>query len=116
VLLLHLSDIHFRKGEVGTAMDPNAHLRNELLRDAVAQCQKIGATPEAVLVSGDIAFGGDVDEYAYALDQLDKLCTQCGTTLSAVFSASMEIREVLVVAPVSATRRFRPTRCHSPEC
>jgi hypothetical protein len=49
-------------------MDPNAHLRSELLRDAVAQCQKIGATPEAVLVSGDIAFGGDVDEYAYALD------------------------------------------------
>jgi hypothetical protein len=27
-------------------------------------------------------------------------------------SASMEIREVMVVAPVSATRRFRPTRCH----
>nr|WP_246395339.1 metallophosphoesterase [Afipia massiliensis] len=84
--MLHLSDIHFRKGEVGTAMDPNAHLRNELLLDAVAQCQKIGATPEAVLVSGDIAFGGDVDEYAYALDWLDKLCTQCGTTLSAVFT------------------------------
>jgi len=86
VLLIHLSDIHFRKGEVGTAMDPNAHLRNELLLDAVAQCQKIGSAPEAVLVSGDIAFGGDGDEYAYALDWLDKLCTRCGATLSAVFT------------------------------
>jgi hypothetical protein len=31
---------------------------------------------------------------------------------SKAVSASMEIREVLVVAPVSATRRFRPTRWH----
>lgn len=85
MLLLHLSDIHFRKGEVGTAMDPNAHLRNELLRDAVVQCKKIGAAPQAVLVSGDIAFGGDADEYAYAVEWLDKLCAECGTALSAVF-------------------------------
>ncbi len=85
MLLLHLSDIHFRKGEVGTAMDPNAHLRSELLRDAVAQCESIGAAPDAVLVSGDVAFAGDPDEYAYALVWLDELCRRCGTTLSAVF-------------------------------
>ena len=85
MLLLHLSDIHFRKGEVGTAMDPNAHLRSELLRDAVAQCELIGAVPDAVLVSGDVAFAGESDEYAYALSWLDKLCRGCGTTLSAVF-------------------------------
>lgn len=85
MLLLHLSDIHFRKGEVGTAMDPNAHLRRELLRDAAAQCERIGAAPDAVLVSGDVAFAGDPDEYAYALSWLDQLCRECGTTLSAVF-------------------------------
>lgn len=85
MLLLHLSDIHFRKGEVGTAMDPNAHLRSELLRDAVAQCESIGAAPDAILVSGDVAFAGDPDEYAYALVWLDDLCRRCGTTLSAVF-------------------------------
>jgi hypothetical protein len=85
MLLLHLSDIHFRKGEVGTAMDPNAHLRSELLRDAVAQCERIGTVPDAVLVSGDVAFAGDPDEYAYALTWLDELCQRCGTTLSAVF-------------------------------
>jgi predicted phosphohydrolase len=85
MLLLHLSDIHFRKGEVGTAMDPNARLRSELLRDAVAQCERIGATPDAVLVSGDVAFAGDPDEYVYALSWLDELCSGCRTTLSAVF-------------------------------
>ena len=85
MLLLHLSDVHFRKGEVGTAMDPNAHLRSELLRDAVVQCKNIGAVPDAVLVSGDVVFAGDPDEYAFALTWLDELCRCCGTTLSAVF-------------------------------
>jgi hypothetical protein len=85
MLLIHLSDIHFRKGEVGTAMDPNAHLRRELLSDAVAQCGRIGAVPDAVLVSGDVAFGGDPDEYAYALSWLDELCRGLSTTLSSVF-------------------------------
>jgi hypothetical protein len=84
-LLLHLSDIHFRKGEIATAMDPNAHLRQELLLDAVAQCQRIGATPDAVLVSGDVAFAGAPEEYGYAISWLDRLCRDCGTTLSAVF-------------------------------
>ncbi|PDT81352.1 metallophosphoesterase [Sinorhizobium sp. BJ1] len=85
MLLLHLSDIHFRRGEVGTAMDPNAHLRNELLRDAAVQCQRIGQVPAAVLVSGDVAFAGDKAEYDYALRWLEDLCTRCGTALPAVF-------------------------------
>lgn len=85
MLLLHLSDIHFRKDQVGTAMDPNAHLRNELLRDAVDQCSRIGKTPDAVLISGDIAFAGDKSEYEYAVAWLEDLCARCGTDLSAVF-------------------------------
>lgn len=85
MLLLHLSDIHFRKGEVGTAMDPNAHLRNELLRDAEAMCRRIGAVPDAVLISGDVAFAADPQEYEYALTWLDDLCGRCGTTAAACF-------------------------------
>ncbi len=85
MLLLHLSDIHFRKDEVGTAMDPNASLRNELLLDAENMCNRIGKAPTAVLVSGDLAFAGDPAEYEYALTWLGELCTRCGTTLSSVF-------------------------------
>jgi predicted phosphohydrolase len=86
MLLLHLSDIHFRKGEIGTTMDPNAHLRNELLRDAEEQCNLLGRAPDAVLFSGDIAFGGVIEEYAYALTWLEVLCRRCGTTLAALFT------------------------------
>lgn len=83
--LLHLSDIHFRKGEVDGPMDPNAYLRKELLHDAAAQCTRIGAVPDAFIISGDIAYAGDPDEYEFALSWLDELCQACGTTLSAVF-------------------------------
>ena len=58
MLILHISDIHFRKDEAGSAMDPNHHLRANLVQDAKQQCEKLDAAPDAVLVSGDIAFSG----------------------------------------------------------
>lgn len=85
MLLLHLSDIHFRKGEVGTALDLNAHLRNELLRDAEAMCTKLGSAPDAILITGDLAFAGDSEEYNFALDWLGQLCERCNTTLKNIF-------------------------------
>lgn len=83
MLLLHLSDFHFRSGEVGTAMDPNRHLRNELLLDAEQMCRRLGS-PQAVLVSGDLAFGGQQDEFAFALKWLEQLCATCGVSVSDV--------------------------------
>src|ERR1700676_3907150 len=85
MLLMHLSDIHFRKGDIGTAMDPNANLRHELLRDAEACCKKIAAPLDGILISGDIAYGGDEEEYTFARDWLEDLCARCSTTLAAVF-------------------------------
>jgi calcineurin-like phosphoesterase family protein len=85
MLLLHLSDIHFRWDEVDSAMDPNAHLRNELLLDAENMCKKIGESPEAILISGDIAYSAKKEEYEFALAWLEKLSRRCGSSLSAVF-------------------------------
>jgi hypothetical protein len=85
MLLIHLSDIHFRRGEVGTAMDPNASLRNELVRDAEAKCKEIGKKPSAVLISGDIAFGGDRAEYLFALTWIEEFCCRCGADPDSVF-------------------------------
>ena len=65
-------------------MDPNFHLRNELVRDAEGRCRVLGV-PAAVIVSGDIAFGGIREEYDFALTWLDRLCQRCGTSLSSVF-------------------------------
>lgn len=84
MLLLHLSDTHFRLGEVGTAMDPNRYIRQELLRDAEQMCNGLGVEPAAVLISGDLAFAGHSDEYKFALGWLEELCTRCGTTLASV--------------------------------
>jgi len=84
-LLLHLSDIHFRREEVGSALDPNRHLRNELLLDAEQMCLKLGIAPSAVLLSGDVAFAGHPDEYAFALTWLEELCKHCQTTPASVF-------------------------------
>ncbi len=84
MLILHLSDIHFRKIEVETAQDPNFHLRNEIIRDVVNQCGILGV-PDVIVVSGDIAFAGHPDEFKFATEWLNELCVACGATLQCVF-------------------------------
>jgi predicted MPP superfamily phosphohydrolase len=84
VLIVHLSDIHFRKSEVETTQDPNFHLRNELLRDLEVFCERLGP-PAIIIVSGDVAFGGHKDEYVFATKWLADLCKRCGTKMNAVF-------------------------------
>ena len=85
MLLLHLSDIHFRRSEIGTPMDPNFHLRNKLLQDAKDMCRQLDKSPSAILISGDIAFAAHADEYVFALTWLEELATSCGTTVENVF-------------------------------
>ncbi len=84
MLILHLSDIHFRKQEIGTHQDPNFHLRNELVQDVLQQCERLGS-PDAIVISGDIAFAGDPDEYTFASNWLRSLCDASGCEMSAVF-------------------------------
>lgn len=84
MLIIHLSDIHFRKSEIETTQDPNFALRNEILRDAEAFCKRLEA-PAAIVITGDIAFAGHVDEYQFALDWLKDLCERCGCGLETVF-------------------------------
>lgn len=82
--IVHLSDIHFRKRDFGSAQDPNSHLRNELLRDLVALRRQYGAA-DLVVVSGDIAFAGDPEEFTFATDWLKKVCETCGADFEATF-------------------------------
>lgn len=85
MLVLHLSDIHFRKGKSGSAMDPDHHLRTEILRDVESKLEEIGEKPESILVSGDIAFAGHADEYKYALKWFEELSEVCDTELKQIF-------------------------------
>lgn len=84
MLLLHLSDIHFRKGEIGTAQDPNYRLRSELIRDVERQCQRLGPA-DSIVISGDIAFAGDPEEFDFATQWLTTLCRSAGCSMESVF-------------------------------
>jgi len=81
LVLLHLSDIHFRSHDNG---DPDEDLRNELERDAVRVINRIGHV-DGVLVTGDIAFSGKAREYDMAAEWLDRLCALIGCPIEDVW-------------------------------
>ena len=85
MLILHLSDIHFRNGEAGSPMDMDHHLRNVLERDLRQKCIDLNAVPDVVLVSGDIAFAGEKSEYDFAQQWLESICAACGCDTSTIF-------------------------------
>jgi hypothetical protein len=82
--ILQLSDIHFRKSEVLSAQDPNFGLRNELLRDVRDRRTKHGSA-DVIILSGDIAFAGDAQEFMFARSWLEQLCEAAGSELKAIF-------------------------------
>ncbi len=88
IVLLHLSDIHFAKPGLGDAYDLDADLRRSLEADAEICAKKIGV-PDAVLISGDIAFAGKREQYIQASGWLDKkLCVAVKCDPSSVWSVA----------------------------
>jgi hypothetical protein len=67
---LHLSDLHFRGGELHT-WNEDVVLRGLLgdVRERLAE----GLTPDLVLVTGDLAFGGAAEEYRLVAGFFDEL-------------------------------------------
>lgn len=85
MLLLHLSDIHFRAPACITPnLDPNRPYRTRLLQDLRAQISLLGPV-DTILVGGDIAFKGALEEYTAALDWLSELANACGCQLERIF-------------------------------
>jgi hypothetical protein len=72
-VLLHFSDIHFRHGLSKTPHDLDRDLRNQVERDAVELGKQLGVI-HGIVVSGDIAFSGNKDEYVIASEWLKALC------------------------------------------
>lgn len=85
MLLLHLSDIHFREEEIHSHMDENVHLRNEIIRDAEALCKRLTKFPSAILISGDIAFSAKPVEYTFAQDWIERLAKHCQVKIQDIF-------------------------------
>jgi predicted MPP superfamily phosphohydrolase len=85
MLLLHLSDIHFRSPDcVNPDLDPDRPFRTRMLQDARQRTETLGPV-DAILVSGDIAFKGDPTEYAAAYAWLQKIAVACGCPFERVF-------------------------------
>ena len=85
MLILHLSDIHFREPECTTPeLDENRHVRTRLMQDARRRCKALGGL-DAILVGGDIAFKGHPDEYEAAHGWLVELADQCSCPLERVY-------------------------------
>jgi len=85
MLLLHISDIHFREPDcLRPDTDPERAYRTLLLQDARKHVQTLGPVG-AILVGGDIAFKGDPKEYEVALVWLKELADACGCLLARIF-------------------------------
>ena len=103
LLLMHLSDLHFQKDTVGHELDRDNDIRNELKADATALCKRLGQNVDAILITGDIAFGGKTEEYEFAKRWLEDLCGCVGCEMENVFTVpgNHDVdRSVIAASPV----------------
>ncbi|RWE24776.1 MAG: metallophosphoesterase [Mesorhizobium sp.] len=86
MLFVHLSDIHFRSKEINRRNDPNAGLRDDMIADITRMKEEIGRSADGILISGDIAFAGEKEEYEFAYKWLrSALCPAAGCRIEDVF-------------------------------
>lgn len=83
LVLIQLSDIHFRREVSGTVFDVDQDIRDEVKNDAKKQTEKLGAI-NGILITGDIAFAGKSEDYEKALKWLQEFCDRIGCSLEDV--------------------------------
>ena len=85
MLLLHISDIHFRAPNcLDHNPDPDRPYRTRMQQDIRACVAELGSVG-AMLISGDIAFRGAPDEYRTAMVWIRKLATVAGCPPERIF-------------------------------
>ncbi len=72
LVFLHLSDIHFRSNNDGQFFDVDRDLRNQLERDIIQVREQLPHV-NGILISGDTAYSGKVDEYQGAVEWFESL-------------------------------------------
>lgn len=76
LVFIHLSDIHFNK-KWCDHYDLDRDLRDQLENDVRAMRQHVGRA-RGILITGDVAFGGQKDDYEVARRWLKQLCHIAG--------------------------------------
>ena len=85
MLLLHISDIHFREPDcINPDLDPDRPYRTRMLQDVRQRVQATG-TVGAMLIGGDVAFKGHPAEYAVARTWIYELAAACGCHPERIF-------------------------------
>ena len=86
MLLLHLSDIHFKSPDcLNPELDPNRPIRTYMLQDIGNKIIELGGSANAILISGDIAFKGVNEEYSTATTWISELCSVANCLQERVF-------------------------------
>jgi predicted phosphodiesterase len=86
LLLLHLSDIHFQEPYcLNLDTDQDHMIRTAILNDIRDMVKKIGEV-DAILVSGDIAFKGDAEEYKVAADWFSEIASIAGCSQTDIYT------------------------------
>jgi hypothetical protein len=76
---VHLSDIHFSKRNDGNQFDLDQQVRRALLQDLESKPAE-GAAYDGLLITGDIAFSGKMDDYKRAQGWLDEVFSKTETS------------------------------------
>lgn len=84
MLLLHISDIHFKDPFCHDDRDPELYFRKELVTHAAEQIGQLGDV-DAILVTGDIAFCGIAAEYTAATKWLETLARAVGCNTRRIY-------------------------------
>lgn len=85
MLILHISDIHFRSPQCLDPMqDPDFAIRTRMMRDLMKQVELLGDVG-AILIGGDVAFKGAKDEYETAWKWILQLAQISGCPMERIF-------------------------------
>jgi len=86
IILLHISDIHFREPYcLNLETDQDHPVRVALINDIRKMLPKVGSI-DAILTSGDIAFKSNPEEYKVAATWLSKLTEVAGCQKTSVYT------------------------------
>ena len=84
ITFVHLSDIHFSPRDDLSQFDLDQHIRRALLED-LERKPADGASYDGLLITGDIAYGGKLEEYKTAQRFLDEVFNRTGASVTSTY-------------------------------
>jgi GTPase-associated adaptor domain/Calcineurin-like phosphoesterase len=84
ITFVHLSDIHFGQEKPDDTIFYNNDVKEQLINDASSEIKALGIKATGIIVTGDIAFSGQIEQYNIAGEWLDRLAAAVGCDKTSV--------------------------------